>query len=271
MVLLWNKRIVRANPWEPDYFGLFTLKQGLVHFYFRDRHSLCVLVQNSEEVRTILSAQDGSHVPLPSRWALDVHEGIGYLFMDTDKIIDLETECETTALFEDTKERYRKLVKPSEYYVYTPFQLGEYRIEHKGECGYLCRKNGQKKWTFNGRAYLYTDILRWKDRIFFGTAGNGGYFYVLGIDDGTVIAAIKTGGTTCIVQDDHLCYVLSNDPQAKLICVDLRDGKIIQEVKLPGKATSDSRLQLLDGKLHGITFVYKKCILDTIVWSCVEI
>lgn len=271
MERLWSKRIIRMNPWEPEYFGVFTLKQGLVHFYFRDRRDLCVIGQNSDDVRTIFSVKEDRHLPLPDRWAVVEHDGVSYLFLDTDRIVNIEEESETASPFKNAEERYRQIVKPSEYYVYSPFQFGEYCIEHKGECGYLCRKSGQIKWAFNGRAYLHTDILRWNDHIFFGTAGNGGYFYILSIEDGTVITAIKTGGTTCIVQEGNLCYVLSNDPKAKLLCVDLQDGKVIQEVDLPGKATVDSRLQLVDGKLHAITFIYKKGILDAAMWSCIVI
>ena len=270
MKLQWSKSVGGENPWEPECFGVFSERNGLVVFFFLERNKLYAITENCNLVRINCAVAAGEVLPLPRKWIVTEIEGTPYLCLSAKYMINLQS-YEVNDQPEKAEDAYCAAAKSEDYYVYAPFQLGDYRIEHKGECGYLCRKDGQIIWKFNGRAYLYTEILRWKDSIFFGTAGNGGYFYVLGIEDGAVLTAIKTGGTTSIVREKHLCYVLSNDKKAKLLCIDLRDGKVIQEVDLPGKATMNSRLQLLNGKLHAVTFVYRKHVLESVMWNCVEI
>ena len=82
-----------------------------------------------------------------------------------------------------------------------------------------------------------TPMVCYQDSLLFGTAGNGGHFYVLSIKTGEKIADIKTGGTVAFVRRNNLCYFLVNDPNAKLICLDVLTGQVIDEVPLGGKNT----------------------------------
>ena len=84
------------------------------------------------------------------------------------------------------------------------------------------------------------------------------------------IADIKTGGTVSFVQQNNLCYFLVNDPNAKLVCLDVLTGRIVDEVLLGGKNTH-SPLQLVGNQLHTVTFYFKNRILQKAIWHCVTI
>ena len=169
------------------------------------------------------------------------------------------------------KEVFKVLQKPEKYYEEASFTFGEYCISRKGSFGYRCTLDRKILWDFQGQGYLYTDICVLKNRAFFGTAGQGGYFYILDLQTGEPLAKIKTGGTASIVTAGNCCYVLSSGKTARLMCVSLADGSILGETVLPGKSNAYSRLDLVDGKIHAITFLYKNRFLQQAVWNCIAL
>ena len=60
-----------------------------------------------------------------------------------------------------------------------------------------CRRNSDGKvcWTFVFVGYLYSKIEEKDGVIFFGTAGQGGHFYGLKLEDGSLLHDINTHGT----------------------------------------------------------------------------
>lgn len=263
-----SKKIISGSPWEPHLSGFFSLQKSSPLFMYMDRDQVCAFdCQNGSG--QIVYSEHG--LPIPQNWVLVYDGKYNHLFLKDGLAIDINAQQVVTHIPPDLDEKYRKSKRPKRFYEESPFCFDDFCISHKGQSGYICKKNGEKLWAFNGKAYLYTDINKWNDRVFFGTAGNGGYFYVLDIEDGTKVSDIKTGGTTSIAQKGNLCFVLSNEKSAVLLCVDLNDGAIKQKINLAGKANMYSKIQLMDDKLHAITFEYSRGVLQNAVWTCVSL
>jgi hypothetical protein len=252
--------------WAPELYGVFAKYRNKDTFFFECRRVLYAFVQGQpapEIVRTHPS------LPLPSSWRLVEVSDVPYLVFDDTMGLNLSSEQWLEPLPDALHAAYQKHVMPEKHLVEDAFEFGDYRITHKGQMGYSCARQGEHIWDFQGRAYLYTDINRWQNRVFFGTAGHGGYFYALELDSGKPVAAIRTGGTCCIVQQENRCYFLRYDKKTELLCLDLDNGEITDSVILPGQ-TNYSRLQLLDGRLHMITFQYRKDRLQQAIWNIVQ-
>lgn len=267
MKLLWSKPVPTDNPWEPYYAGIFCKIADKVHYIFKEGRGIGVLAEDCDAIQNFCA--EDKLIPLPNHWILSESEDHANLFFNEGLLLEIPDmkirEIADTALAEE----YRNRCKPEKYYVEASFCHEGYCISHKGNFGYRCTKDGEVLWEFRGQGYLYTDICFREDRVFFGTAGQGGYFYVVNLKTGEALANIKTGGTASLVAADDRCYVLANGKTAKLLCVDIQNGAIRSEAELPGKASVYSRLGLIDGRLHAITFSYKKDCLHRAIWNCV--
>lgn len=257
MNLLWSIPIPCGNPWEPQFQGYFIRHNGKPLFFYQDEGVCAVSRVNGRP--HILSLPQVPGVSLPQNWQLHEELEPPLLLLTEQYAVDLQALrvlCHERPL-------EKKPACPS-------WQLGEYRISYNAETLLTCTKNGKQMWQFRMKAYLYTPVRQWQDLIFFGTAGHGGYLYILRLETGEVVAAIKTGGTVHIAQDEGWCYVLANAPGARLLKVDMRTGSIAEEVRLPGKAQYSS-LRLMDGEVHAITYLYKAGRLTQAVWSCTSV
>lgn len=274
MKLYQTKYIPSSDLWEPNFFGAFFSIGSDPCFLYKENQNVCVLPLTCS-IPTAIHVDVGDELlPLPSGWIVLEHDGQPFLIVKRNAAIDLKQGTKMTYIPEALQTKYLECVRPEMYFVEHQFYFDDYCISHKGNCGYRCTKAGEIAWEFTGRAYLYTDVYRWNNRVFFGTAGHGGYFYILDIDTGESLASIKTGGTASIVQMEHLCFVSSRGNKrnsSKLLCVDLNDGKIVQEIDLYGGVTEDSKLQMIGQQLHVITFEYKKEQLQNAIWNTVNI
>ncbi len=257
MNLLWSMPIPCENPWEPQFNGFFTRHNGNPLFCYQD-DGVCA-VSRVEGKPHILRAPRVPGLSLPQNWRLREENDPPLLLLTEKCAIDLR---KLKVVIHDLP-----LEKKS---AYPEWQLGDCRIRYDAEHILTCTKNGEEVWKFRMRAYLYTPVRQWQDLIYFGTAGNGGYLYILRLETGEVIAAIKTGGTVHIAQEEGFCYVLANTPSARLLKVEMASGSVVEEIPLPGKAYYSS-LRLMDGEVHAITYTYKNGRLAQTVWSCAVI
>lgn len=269
MKLLWSKPIPTDAPWEPASAGVFCKTGDKVHFIFKEGKGIGLLAEDCAAIRK-LWAED-KQIPLPNHWILLESEDDAKLFFHEGLLLDIPDMKIRDIADSALAEEYRNHCKPEKYYVEASFCHEDYCISHKGNFGYQCTKDGNVLWEFWGQGYLYTDIFFREDRVFFGTAGQGGYFYVLNLKTGEAMANIKTGGTASIIAVEDCCYVLTNKKTAKLLCVDIKDGCIRWEMELPGKSSAYSRLKRIDGKIHAITYSYKRHSLQCAIWSCIEV
>ena len=189
--------------------------------------------------------------------------------------IELKTGRSKIPAPDNLQSEYQRRKPSPEHFVEDSFVLNEYQVRHKGEWGYICQKDGQDIWTFGGRGYLYTDMQREGDNLYFGTAGAGGYFYILNIHTGVPILSLRTGGTTVIQRRGSHAYLYTGVGQRKsqLICVDLISGSILDEIELPGIASDRSALGMRENHVYTITFTYKKrygAVKDAL-YSCIAL
>lgn len=258
MRLMWSLPVPMALPVLVD--GAFTWHAGKPVYYFQ-----CCGVQaaycgeNGVNVRRIPYPFAPEGVLLSLFWQLREDHDPPLLLLTKQHAINLQTQeivCHDLPI----KKRSSSM----------SYQLGEYRIDYNDGFSIACTRNGAKAWQFRMQGYLYTPIVQWEDLIFFGTAGYGGYLYILRLETGEVVAAVKTGGTVQIAQQGGVCYVLANRPGARLLKVDMASGSILEELPLPGKSHY-SNLRLMDGKVHAITTVFKGNMASEVLWNCVVI
>lgn len=276
MQILWSKRFAEENPWEPEYSGVFHERNGQLHFFFKGREGLSVIAEADAKATTVYSGK----VSLPGQWILAASPAGDFLFYQEQifpqgllqqRVLDLCTLQVTENVPEEAVRSYQAQVKPLYHYEEASFSSGAYCIAHKGSWGYECFRNGEPIWQFNGYAWLYTDVFFYKDRVFFGTSGQGGYFYVLDLQTGKALTKLKTGGTKHIIREGEYCYVLQNGKQCSLICVDLTDGRIRQAVQLPGAAGPSAILQRTGERLQAITFEKKNDRMRNACWTCLAL
>jgi len=270
--LLWGKQIKMEAMWEPELSGVFSKSDEGVTFFFHGSGSILALPSDRREASMIHTFPPNEEYKLPGKWIVVNDESSSFLFPSGNCAIEMNSCTVLDQIPEHVYLAYKKQLRPLYYYEEADFVYNEYTISHKGFCGYICKKNGIQQWYFRGQAYLYTEIYFWENRIIFGTSGNGGYLYILDLNTGKPVAAVKTGGTENFILRDNRCFVLSNEKTAQLLCLDLADGSVISKCNLPGKATSNSRLALIDEVFHAITFYYRKPYdpLDHAIWSAVK-
>lgn len=274
MNFLKSRYIPSSNPWEPNFSGVFWNNGASNCFVYKDIGGISILPYYDQVPSIIGIELEDACLPLPHYWLFAEICNRPYLMVEKNIVVDLLKEEKISCLSETIQSRFAQYVRHEVYYETYDFILGEYCVLHKGQCGYRCTKDGKTIWDFNGKAYLYTDIYRRNNNIFFGTAGYGGYFYVLNIENGKPLACIKTGGTAYIAQRDHLCFITSKAHKknaSKLLCVDLNDGKIVEELELYGGVTKDSKLQLIGPQLHVVTFEYQNERCVRAIWNVIEI
>lgn len=257
------------NMWEVSMEGLFVSSKSGTKFCFSHNSQLAVLCETGMEPNMI-SPPEGYRLPLPSAWKIPLANAPIVMF-DKDLAFDVDKMSFITDIPHELLDKYQLLCRPEKFYVESDFCFGDYVVSHKGQTGYICRKAGQVQWDFSGKAYLYTDIMRYADNIYFATAGRGGYFYLLNLESGNILTEIKTGGTGSLQSVGKLCYFLRNAPDAELLCVDLATGDILEGLKLPGKSSPHSKLAILSDRLHVLSFQYSHGILNETCWSVLHL
>ncbi len=281
MAYTWERQIPCESGWPAWFSGFFFRKSDKVFFFYYDMNKVCAL-EHKAVAPMAISFDFPVHsrwlpylekpqrcITLPSEWLLFEDHDPPYLMLNSTVGIDLLHLKPCDALPPAATEYYL-LQKRSPKNGSLLLQAADYVVRARGERGYVCERNGLIQWKFSGSAYLYTPMICFQDSLIFGTAGNGGHFYVLSIETGEKIADIKTGGTVAFVQQNNLCYFLVNDPNAKLVCLDILTGQIIDEVHLGGK-NSYSPLQLIGNQLHTVTFYFEDGMLEKAIWHCVTL
>ena len=271
MKILWSRELPCTNPWEPEFRGVFSYKDNEVTFYYNSGHAIwSVCIQN--EKSTVLSYKPVDvNVALPTNWRIIEAPHARYLLCSEEIAINLDGGFFLDTVSEDLRKVYRKQFHSPYHFIEDSFAIGDYTISHKGEWGYTCEKDGVKIWDFSGRAYLYTDILQWNNRVYFGTAGQGGYFYILDLESGQPILSLRTGGTVDIKRRGAYCYLYAGKQKPQVVCVDLASGKVCDSADLPGKLSGYDVLGFHDDKLYTITFQYKEGRVSKAIFSCVSI
>ena len=232
--------IQHENPWEPELDGLFLDRNGGVKFCFMEGWS--VVAQSEDGSKEVwYTAPEGGRLELPYQWT-GAAKGVSPML---------------------------RTWWPSDTEIY---YFEDYTISHTSQWSYVCKKAKETVWKFKGYAWRYTTIERFGDNIYFGTAGQGGYFYLLNLHTGEALLKLKTGGTVNIyARRENRLYLLQQEKKAYLVCIDLNDGTILERLELPGKAHQDSAIRLIGDTIHCVTFIYKGGPVKEALWNRVEV
>ena len=239
MRLIESVTIQHENPWEPELDGLFLDRNGGVKFCFMEGWT--VVAQSEDGSKEVwYTAPEGERLELPYHWT-GAAKGAAPML---------------------------RTWWPSNTEIY---YFEDYTISHTSQWSYICKKAKETVWKFKGYAWRYTTIERFGDNIYFGTAGQGGYFYLLNLHTGAPLLKLKTGGTVNIyARRENRLYLLQQEKKAYLVCVDLNDGTILERRELPGKAHQDSAIRLIGDTIHCVTFTYKGGPVKEALWNRVE-
>ena len=240
MKLIKSVKLHHEDAAETDFDGLFLKREGTVKFCYREQNR--VVAQSQEGRREVwYTPPEGENLELPRYWA------------------------NASKFFAPTVLMHHPSIHEIYYY-------SEHVIRHTGPCSYVCEKDNERVWTFQSDAERQTCIERYGDSIYFGTAGRGGYFYLLNLYTGRPLLELKTGGTVNIYASwNNRLYLLQQEKKAYLVCIDLDDGTILERMELPGKATRNSAVRLLGDTVHAVTFAYdKNGSLEGALWNRVD-
>ncbi len=105
---------------------------------------------------------------------------------------------------------------------YTVYMASEFIMESK------LKSTGSVVWKLRLYAWLYTDIEEKDGVLYFGTAGHGGRFYGILLEDGRVIFNYDTGGTTWYGW--HEKNVVMNDRKGDILLIDSKTGIEIRRI-----------------------------------------
>ncbi len=264
----WCKELPVKKPWAPELSGLFYQQGSQTIFFFAHENQVHMLRESDRYSQPIFKMAQGQ-MTLPASWYIFQNNGHSYLLLRESIGIDLSRFSCCPNLPTEAVAYYRKQKKdPLRQGVL--WQDDGYCIKAKGQSSYVCEVGGQSIWSFAGQAYLYTPIIRCENNICFGTAGKGGWVYIISLHSGEVVTKVKTGGTVSLIQVGRRCYFVANSPSAKLLCVDLITGETLQELILGGKIDY-SPLQLVENTLHTITYDGKNSIVAKALWHCISI
>lgn len=273
MRLIWSRKLYTQDPWEPYFRGVFSYRKSGISFYYEDGGAVKCICGCTDTPATLLQPSREHRIPLPHHWMIVEQEGERYLLCGEEAAIHLGPNLPISPVPDGLCREYRRQQMPASHFVEDSFTFEEYQIRHKGEWGYSCQKNGTEIWKFVGHGYLYTGMFRKADHLYFGTAGAGGYFYILDIHTGVPVLSLRTGGTTVILQRGSCGYLYTGvgKKKSQLICVDFSSGEIMDEIELPGTVSSYSVLGLWEDCIYTVTFQYKKGCVINAVFSCISL
>ena len=243
MRLIDSVKLEAKNAVYWDFDGLFLQREGTAKFCYRDRDSVVALSQEGER-EVWYTAPEGENLESPSRWANACPGHPPMLNNRGEK--------------DNTDEIY---------------YFDDYAISHKSEWSYVCKRDGKEVWSFKGYAWRYTCIERYGDNIYFGTAGQGGYFYLLNLHTGEPLLKLKTGGSVNIyARQENRLYLLRQEKRAYLVCVDLNNGRILERLELPGTVKDDCAVMRIGNTVHAVTLCFhKNRSFSHACWNRVEI
>ncbi|MEB3005589.1 dehydrogenase [Capnocytophaga sp. G2] len=117
------------------------------------------------------------------------------------------------------------------------------------------KQNQKTLWKYKLSAYLYTQVEEYNDILYFGTAGKGGYFYGVSLNNGQTVFSYNTGQTVHFVRNGE--RIIISDKKQKPILMNALTGEIIYSLDI-SKYTIDYEQQMLWYKDYFYTIARNK-------------
>ena len=113
------------------------------------------------------------------------------------------------------------------------------------------KQNQKTLWKYKLSAYLYTQVEEYNDILYFGTAGKGGYFYGVSLNNGQTVFSYNIGQTVHFVRSGE--GIIISDKKQKPMLINALTGEIIDSLDI-GKYTIDYEQQMLwyKNRFYGI-------------------
>lgn len=137
------------------------------------------------------------------------------------------------------------------------YSFGDKEVFMQSPFMMTCRdKQNQKAlWEYKLSAYLYTEVEEYNDILYFGTAGKGGYFYGVSLNNGQTVFSYNTGQTVHFVRNGE--RIIISDKKQKPILMNALTGEIIYSLDI-SKYTIDYEQQMLWYKDYFYTIARNK-------------
>lgn len=133
------------------------------------------------------------------------------------------------------------------------YTVGPYDIFMASSFIMECREHASNIvcWRVRLHAYLYTELEARHGMLYFGTAGKGGRFYGVGLDDGAVRFSYDTGGTVHYAwYQDH---ILLANRKGKPVLLDCNDGTEVRGIPFgKWKFTIDQLMLVREHRLYAV-------------------
>ena len=273
MKVIWCYQFDSPIGFEFDYQGIFCeSKNDLLFFFTRSQPNygkVNYIRINKNGAASVERISVPSKIGIPNSWVLE-NKTREYLIFEKC-CLNLSTLSFCNNIPQSFSNQYKYRTHDwGMHLIEDDFVFGEYVISHRGEWGYECKKNGIPIWSFKGQGYLYTDIVRHGDTIFWGTAGQGGHFYMLHLASGSVLCDINTHGTTQFIKNDSIVYLLVSGKRGQVAAISLDTGRIVDSTDLPARVSSSSRIHLWNDKLYVIAFRKTKDKSEGATLFCVD-
>lgn len=269
MKIEWTTTLTNQNYSEPEFQGLFRVTNGSIMFYYKDGNDLVYIGDPGWSINKV--SVSNAILPLPRHWLGVEQQGESFLLCGEEISFRLSATPSPCQYDGALRQCYTAQRTPVYHYENDSFNFEEFIIEHVGEFGYVCKKDGKICWSFTGRGYLYTEMYNIQNSMYFGTAGRGGYLYIINIETGEPILSLNTGGTTQILTVQEKCFVAVRHPKNSLLCIDLITGRIVDGIDVPGAVNNYSRLHFCDNKIYLTTFQYRSRRLQNALLSCISV
>ena len=205
------------------------------------------------------SASDAELYEYGGRFILNTKKYKGYT-TTIEKLI----EVSDTALVEigQPPEPVRQIYNDSKNY-----RFGDLEVYMHSPFIMACRDihSGELVWKTKIGGYLYTEVKEEKGIIYFGTDGNGGKFFALNLQDGSIIYSYNTRGTSNFIFYKE--YVLLSNEKNKPILIKRNDGKLFKEIEFENYIiTAYQQMIIVNDNLYAIAS--KK---DTVYAVCTKL
>lgn len=267
----WTVCYSVGQLWEPDHHGifvergsdlLFLFMQHLHLYYFSVRDNCIGEVPTFDCLKNPILAQNWTLVKKPFEHII-LNENCALNLQTLETYSDLsELDCRA---FQEHKDSLKELTEKD-------IVFGDFTIHHEGAFGFSCYHKGERRWKINCQGYLYTPMELYKERfLMFGTAGYGGRFYNVDIENGEKLSEIKTNGTTHYIKDGDARLMLVLGKKAGVIHYLCTSGEVTETISVPGIVQSDCLIYKYKDKLFVTSFEYKKGEACRALMTCITV
>lgn len=266
MKLEWSFEDFKHLPYYSYFNGVFVSLDKLVAFYFfKDGDLIEYIFEENGELISRSEYHPRERLPIPWYWLEVELYGGRYILFNSTVGFDTWEKVFIYDICPEMKAMYISVFGEEYHFENDDFVFDDYRIAHKGSCGYSCYLSGEHVWDLKAQAYLYTNIQRYSDSIVFGTAGHGGHFYIVDLPSGKVKIDVNTKGTSKFLYADGKFYLYSCGKKGRLLKID-EEGVIKEEIEFNGMVDGVySPLGFVNNKIYALSFKKKKGVLYPVI------